>query len=141
MVTKNNKTADTEKDGTKPDLKNQPPTRREILTLIELLSNTNMYISKKSYYQQMGIGKSRFNKLLKDGEFDNGFLPGSGKKLINRFYDYKSKKPVIPELDYVEPIEPKKPRTRRCKKAQQLTGTDENVNAIKEENIRPPAPP
>jgi len=91
----------------------------------------------------MGISKSMFYKLRKKGEFDNGFLPGSGKKLIHRFYDCKSKKPVFPGLDYVEPIEPepKKPRKRICKKAQPLTGTNENVNAIKEENIRPPTPP
>ncbi|MDR2584065.1 MAG: hypothetical protein LBC75_11340 [Fibromonadaceae bacterium] len=138
MVTKNNKTADTDKEGTIPDLKNQPPTRREILTLFELLSNTKMYIPKKSYYQKMGINKSRFNKLKKEGEFDKGFLSGSGKKLIHRYYDMKSKKPLLPGLDYVEPIEPKKPRKRRCKKAQKLTGTNENANAIKEETTEIP---
>ncbi|MDR2582005.1 MAG: hypothetical protein LBC75_00815 [Fibromonadaceae bacterium] len=148
MVTKNNKTADTDKEGTIPDLKNQPPTRREILTLLELLSNPNMYVTEEYYYQRlMCIGRSRFYKLRKEGAFDNGYLQSTD--LIHRFFDYKSKKPVIPGLDYVEPIEPKKPRKRRCKKAQKLTGTNENaikeetteIPNIGEEAIQPPCPP
>jgi hypothetical protein len=88
-----------------------PITRREVRTLVEVLSNTNMYIKEDEYRRQIGMGRTNFYHLKKLGRFNAGTHPatlGGKKRLVHKFYNMHSGRIEIPGLDYMEPITPKR---------------------------------
>ncbi|GBU23853.1 hypothetical protein R83H12_00472 [Fibrobacteria bacterium R8-3-H12] len=107
-----------------PNLINEPISRREIRTLFEILSNTDMYIPESDYRLQIGLSRTHFHYLRKLGRFDNGYHPsclGGRKRLIHKFYNMHSGRIEIPGLNYTEPITPmRKPRNSNGKKAQKI---------------------
>jgi hypothetical protein len=92
-----------------------PITRREVRTLVEVLSSTNMYIKEDEYRRQIGMGRTNFYHLKKLGRFNAGTHPatlGCKKRLIHKFYNVYSSRIEIPGLDYMEPITQPKRRGR-----------------------------
>ncbi|GBU25401.1 hypothetical protein R83H12_02374 [Fibrobacteria bacterium R8-3-H12] len=121
-----------------PNLMNQPITRREVRTLFEILSNTDMYIPESDYRMLIGLSRTHFHYLRKLGRFDNGYHPsclGGRKRLIHKFYNMNSGRIEIPGLNYTEPITPmRRPRNSSGKKAQKINlGEARNEKPEKEE--------
>jgi hypothetical protein len=128
-----------------PDFMNEPATRYELRMLFEILSNLdNIYIPEENYRKQIGISRTQFYYLRKEGKFDKGFHPatrGCRKRLIHRFFNMHSGRIEMPGLNYTEPIVTmRKPRKSSDKKVQKLNsgeiGTTEIPNITIEDLVR-----
>jgi len=118
-----------------PNSMQEPVTRYELRMLVEILSNVdNMYIPEDSYRKQIGISRTQFYYLRKEGRFENGFHPscrGCRKRSIHKFYNYHSGRIEIPGLNYTEQIVPmRKPRKSSGNKTQKLNSGETRITEI-----------